>query len=322
MIEVIKKGLETSVQDYPGRVGFLNQGFPPSGPMDSWSFRLANLLVSNNPNEGALECQFMGPSLKFESEHVIAICGADMQPKVDGQSIPLWESILVKAGQVLELNFCLNGARTYIAFSGGIDIPSWLNSKSTFHKAGVGGVDGHAIQEGQKISLGKSHGVFGKRVKSEAIPEMSKSGLWEIEVVRGPNDDWLDESGYKTFLQAEWKLQARSDRTGFRLDGPQLTFREKAINKPPEHGYEPSNIIDQGYPIGGINLAGQTPIILVNDGPSMGGFIVPYTVPSASFWKLGQAKPSEKFKFIEISVEESQEMRSAQTELCTKGSII
>ena len=322
MIEVIKKGLETSVQDYPGRVGFLNQGFPPSGPMDSWSFRLANLLVSNNPNEGALECQFMGPSLKFESEHVIAICGADMQPKVDGQSIPLWESILVKAGQVLELNFCLNGARTYIAFSGGIDIPSWLNSKSTFHKAGVGGVDGHAIQEGQKISLGKSHGVFGKRVKSEAIPEMSKSGLWEIEVVRGPNDDWLDEIGYKTFLQAEWKLQARSDRTGFRLDGPQLTFMEKAINKPPEHGYEPSNIIDQGYPIGGINLAGQTPIILVNDGPSMGGFIVPYTVPSASFWKLGQAKPSEKFKFIEISVEESQEMRSAQTELCTKGSII
>ena len=322
MIEVIKKGLETSVQDYPGRVGFLNQGFPPSGPMDSWSFRLANLLVSNNPNEGALECQFMGPSLKFESEHVIAICGADMQPKVDGQSIPLWESILVKAGQVLELNFCLNGARTYIAFSGGIDIPSWLNSKSTFHKAGVGGVDGHAIQEGQKISLGKSHGVFGKKVKSEAIPEMSKSGLWEIEVVRGPNDDWLDENGYKTFLQAEWKLQARSDRTGFRLDGPQLTFREKAINKPPEHGYEPSNIIDQGYPIGGINLAGQTPIILVNDGPSMGGFIVPYTVPSASFWKLGQAKPSEKFKFIEISVEESQEMRSAQTELCTKGSII
>ena len=78
MIEVIKKGLETSVQDYPGRVGFLNQGFPPSGPMDSWSFRLANLLVSNNPNEGALECQFVGPSLKFESEHVIAICGADM----------------------------------------------------------------------------------------------------------------------------------------------------------------------------------------------------------------------------------------------------
>ena len=101
-----------------------------------------------------------------------------------------------------------------------------------------------------------------------------------------------------------------------------LTFNEKATNKSPEHGYEPSNIIDQGYPIGGINLAGQTPIILVNDGPSMGGFIVPFTVPSASFWKLGQAKPNEKFKFIEISVSEAQEMRSEQTAICTQGSII
>tara|TARA_B100000963_G_scaffold360168_1_gene390030 strand:- start:150 stop:1118 length:969 start_codon:yes stop_codon:yes gene_type:complete len=322
MFEVIKKGLETSVQDYPGRVGYLNQGFPPSGPMDSWSFRLANLLVGNNPNEGALECQYTGPTLKFESEHVIAICGADMQPKIDGQSIPLWESVLIKSGQILELNFCLNGARSYIAFSGGINIQSWLGSKSTFHKAGVGGIEGYALQEGQKIPLGKSEGKVGKKIKSDALPEITKSGLWEIEVVRGPNDDWLDENGYKTFLQAEWKLQARSDRTGFRLDGPPLTFNEKATNKSPEHGYEPSNIIDQGYPVGGINLAGQTPIILVNDGPSMGGFIVPYTVPSASFWKLGQAKPSEKLKFIEITVEKSQEMRSLQTSLCSNGSVI
>ena len=79
-----------------------------------------------------------------------------------------------------------------------------MGSKSTFHKAGVGGVDGYALKEGQKISLSKSEGVVGKRIKSESIPEITKSGLWEIEVVRGPNDDWLDENGYKTFLQAEW----------------------------------------------------------------------------------------------------------------------
>jgi len=87
MFEVIKKGLETSLQDYPGRVGFLNQGFPPSGPMDSWSFRLANLLVGNKAEEAALECQYTGPSLKFESDHVIAICGGDMQPKIDGTAV-------------------------------------------------------------------------------------------------------------------------------------------------------------------------------------------------------------------------------------------
>ena len=321
MFEVIKKGLETSLQDYPGRVGFLNQGFPPSGPMDSWSFRLANVVIGNDPNEGALECQFMGPALKFETDHIISICGADMQPKIDGQSVPMWESILVKKDQTLELSFCVSGARTYIAFSGGIKSDLWLGSKSTFHKAGVGGIEGHALQDGQKISLGVSNAIIGKKISESARPKISQSNNWEIEVVRGPNDDWLDEEGYSTFLNAKWKLQARSDRTGFRLDGPNLSFTEKATNKAPEHGFAPSNIIDQGYPIGGINLAGQTPIILVNDGPSMGGFIVPYTVPSASFWKLGQAKPNDLLKFKEISVEKSQEMRSHQTEICSSRSV-
>jgi biotin-dependent carboxylase-like uncharacterized protein len=321
MFKVIKKGLETSVQDYPGRMGYLNQGFPPSGPMDSWSFRLSNLLVGNSESSAALECQFMGPTLGFEKDCIISICGADMQPKLDGKPIPLWQSIKIKQGQVLELSYCLAGARTYISVDGGIDTEPWLGSKSTFHKAGVGGVEGRAIQEGQLIKVGDGNGQEGKQVKNNCKPNIQSDGNWEIEVVRGPNDDWLDEKGYKTFQNANWKMQARSDRTGLRLDGPTLTFNEKATNKSPEHGYEPSNIIDQGYPIGGINLAGQTPIILVNDGPSMGGFIVPYTVPSAAFWKLGQAKPGDILKFKEVTVEQAQEMRRAQTSICSSNSI-
>jgi biotin-dependent carboxylase-like uncharacterized protein len=321
MFKVIKKGLETSVQDYPGRMGYLNQGFPPSGPMDSWSFRLSNLLVGNSECSAALECQFMGPTLGFEKDCIISICGADMQPKLDGKPIPLWQSIKIKQGQVLELSYCLAGARTYISVDGGIDTEPWLGSKSTFHKAGVGGVEGRAIQEGQLIKVGDGNGQEGKQVKNNCKPNIQSDGNWEIEVVRGPNDDWLDEKGYKTFQNANWKMQARSDRTGLRLDGPTLTFNEKATNKSPEHGYEPSNIIDQGYPIGGINLAGQTPIILVNDGPSMGGFIVPYTVPSAAFWKLGQAKPGDILKFKEVTVEQAQEMRRAQTSICSSNSI-
>ena len=124
------------------------------------------------------------------------------------------------------------------------------------------------------------------------------------------------------FLNSDWKLQSKSDRTGYRLEGPEWSFTEKATNKGLEHGAEPSNIIDQGYPIGAINIAGQTPIILVNDGPSMGGFIVPYTVPSAAFWKLGQAKPGDFLRFKEISLEKSQEMRAEQTLTCTEKSII
>ena len=321
MVQVIKKGLETSVQDYPGRIGTLNLGFPPSGPMDSWSFRLANVLVQNEPGAAALECQFMGPTLKFNSDRIISITGANMSPKIDGTSVPLWESLEVKKDQILEMAFATVGARSYIAFSGGINTEPWLGSRSTFHKAGVGGIKGKAIQNGQTIPLNKSKSVAGRKIKKSSIPVMSKNKKWSIEVVKGPNDDWVDEKGHKMFLNSDWKLQSKSDRTGYRLEGPKWTFAEKATHKGLEHGTFPSNIIDQGYPVGAINLAGQTPIILVNDGPSMGGFIVPYTVPSASFWKLGQAKPGDSLNFKEITVEQAQILRAEQTVICSETSI-
>ena len=322
MVQVIKKGLETSVQDYPGRIGTLNLGFPPSGPMDSWSFRLANVLVENEPGAAALECQFLGPTLKFNSDRIIAITGANMSPKINGTPVPLWESLEVKKDQVLEMSFATVGARSYIAFSGGINTTPWLGSRSTFHKAGVGGIEGKAIQEGQIIPLNKSKSVAGRKIKKNSIPVISTNKKWSVEVVKGPNDDWVDEKGHKMFLNSDWKLQSKSDRTGYRLDGPKWSFTKKATHKGLEHGTFPSNIIDQGYPVGAINLAGQTPIILVNDGPSMGGFIVPYTVPSASFWKLGQAKPGDRFNFVEISVEKAQALRAEQTMICSEASLV
>ena len=322
MVQVIKKGLETSVQDYPGRIGTLNQGFPASGPIDSWSFRLANILVGNESGEAALECQFMGPTLKFKSDRVIAITGANMSPKIDGELIPMWESIEIKANQTLEMAFATVGARSYIAFSGGINSEPWLGSRSTFHKAGVGGIEGRAIQDNQIIPLGENKKIQLRKIKKDSIPIISNDKNWSIEVVRGPNDDWIDEKGHEIFLNSKLKLQAKSDRTGYRLDGPKLTFSDKATNKSLEHGSEPSNIIDQGYPAGAINLAGQTPIILVNDGPSMGGFINPYTVPSSAFWKLGQAKPGDTFKFVEISVEKAQLLRAEQSIICSEESLV
>ena len=178
MVKVIKKGLETSVQDYPGRIGTLNLGFPPSGPMDSWSFRLANVLVGNEPGVAGLECQFMGPTLKFNSDRVIAITGADMSPKIDGVPVPLWESLEVKKDQILEMSFATVGATYYIAFSGGINTTPWLGSRSTFHKAGVGGIDGKAIQDGQIIPLNKSKSITVRKIKKNSIPVMSTNKKW------------------------------------------------------------------------------------------------------------------------------------------------
>jgi urea carboxylase len=321
MFEVIQPGLETSIQDYPGRYGYWNQGFPPSGPMDSWSFRLANLLVGNEAGAAGLECQYMGPTLKFQRDGVVAIAGADMQAKLDGQPAPLWESIPVKPGQTLAMGPAKLGVRSYVAIAGGIDTPPWLGSRSTFHKAGVGGMEGHALKAKQVVPVAKGKGTAGRKAKPEARPKFATDKRWEIEVVAGPNDDWIDKAGHERFLSTDWKLSSKSDRTGFRLEGPQWSFTEKAYKKAPEHGAEPSNIIDQGYPLGAINLAGQTPIILVNDGPSMGGFINPYTVPTCAFWKLGQSKPGEVYRFKSISVDEAQAIRKRINALCSMASI-
>ena len=321
MFEVIQPGLETSIQDYPGRYGYWNQGFPPSGPMDSWSFRLANLLVGNEPGAAGLECQYMGPTLKFQREGVIALTGADMQAKLDGEPLPLWESVAVKSGQTLAMGPAKLGVRGYVAIAGGVDTPPWLGSRSTFHKAGVGGMEGHALKPKQVVPVAKGKGRPGRKAKPEARPKFSTDKRWEVEVVPGPNDDWIDKAGQERFLGSDWKLSSKSDRTGFRLEGPQWSFTEKAYKKAPENGAEPSNIIDQGYPMGAINLAGQTPIILVNDGPSMGGFINPYTVPTCAFWKLGQSKPGEIYRFKAISVDEAQAIRKKINALCTMASI-
>jgi biotin-dependent carboxylase-like uncharacterized protein len=320
---VIKPGLETSVQDWPGRYGYWNQGFPPSGPMDSWSFRLGNLLVGNGVGAPGLECQYMGPTIRFEDETVFAVTGADMQPTLDGAPVPLWGSVKAAPGQVLAMSFAKLGTRAYIAVAGGIEVDPWLGSRATFHKAGIGGMGGYALKPGQTVPTGRPvpEAAAGRRVKPEARPAISTDRRWEIEVVAGPNDDWIDAEGHLRFLSTDWKLSAKSDRTGFRLDGPPWTFTEKAMNKAPEHGSLPSNIIDQGYPLGAINLAGQTPIILVNDGPSMGGFINPYTVPQAAFWKLGQSKPGEIYRFKAVTVAEAQAMARALGALCAEASI-
>jgi len=321
MLEVIKPGLETSIQDWPGRQGYLKFGIPWSGPMDDWSLRLANLLVGNAPGAAALECQFIGPTLKFHEDRVFALTGADMQAKLDGQPVPAWESIAAKAGQTLELTFAKVGARAYVAVAGGFANDVVFGSRATFNKGGIGGIGGHAIKAGQMLPVGTGQGRAGRRVKQAARPAIVTDKRWSVDVCRGPNDDWIDEAGHQRFVDTDWKLSSKSDRGGFRLEGPDWTFTDKAYNKPPEHGSEPGNIVDHGYPLGAINLAGQTPIILVKDWPDGGGFINPYTVPGCAFWKLGQSKPGEVYRFKVVSVDEAQSLARNITALCSEASI-
>lgn len=311
MLEFIKPGLETSVQDYPGRIGFWSLGIPPSGPMDALSFQLTNLAAGNASGAPGLEVQFIGPEIRFQADTVIAVGGADMKPKVNGQAISMWEGVAVSAGDILGFGFAGQGSRSYVALAGGIDIPKVMGSCSTFVKANIGGIDGGAAKAGMVLKTAPSVRPLaecaGRRIIESARPVFAAS--WEVEVLLGPHDDWLTDGDIVQFTTHEWKVSSLSDRTGYRIEGPDFEFGYKAHHKLPENGSDPSNIIDFGYSVGSVNFCGQTPIILMVDGPSLGGFVNPFTVLSTSLWKLGQAKPGDHVHFKVVTEEEARSLR-------------
>lgn len=323
MLEFIKPGLETSVQDYPGRIGFWSLGIPPSGPMDAVSFQLANLAVGNAPGAPGLEVQFIGPEIRFRADTVVAIGGADMQPKLNGQPIPMWEAIAAREGDVLSFGFAAQGSRSYIAVAGGIDIPKVMGSCSTFVKANIGGIDGGPAKAGTVLQTGAPvqplAELVGRRIVEAARPAIQS--FWEVEVEFGPHDDWLTSADIDQFLTYEWKVSSLSDRTGYRIEGPEFEFSYKAHHKLPENGSDPSNVIDYGYSVGSVNFCGQTPIILMVDGPSLGGFINPFTVLSTSLWKLGQAKPGDRVHFKAVSEEEAAALRAEFKSVTSEQSV-
>lgn len=319
-ISVVKPGLETTVQELPGRIGFLEQGFPVSGPFDKWSFCQANLLVGNARETAALECQFLGPSLRFDCDAVVAVTGADMRPMVDGAPVAMWCSMTLRAGQVLTLGPAFSGARAYVAVSGGLDTVVVLGSRAVFHMAKVGG---RALVGDQLLALGAPACAVNEAprltIPKALRPVLSSEKRWQVEALAGPNDDWLTPASVDMFFSADWVVQAKSSRTGIRLTGPEFTFAERAIHKNSDHGQDPSNIIDHGYPFGAVNLAGQTPIILVNDSPSTGGFINPFTVASAAIWKLAQARPGDVLRFRQIDRTEAARLRAELDRVTSTG---
>lgn len=328
MLEVIKNGLETTVQELPGRIGYWEQGFPPSGPADGWSFRLANLLVGNHRDTAALEWQFIGPTLRFHRDCAIALTGAEVVAKLDEKVVPMWQTIRVQAGQVLACSAAKTGARGYIAVSGGVATASVLGSRATFHMAGIGGVSGGSLKAGEQVPLGEASSVHKlmQVVESARPPIAPPAGAGStdcrIAAMLGPNDTWLDDKSIMMFFDSEWTVSAHSNRTGLRLTGPGFSFSAQAYSKPAEHGSEPSNILDHGYPVGGISIAGQTPIVFINDSPSAGGFFVPFTVPRFDLWRLGQARPHGKLRFRRITMAEANEGRRRLDKLCSTQSLV
>ncbi|SET25866.1 urea carboxylase [Nitrosomonas marina] len=305
-VDILSPGVQTTIQDYPGRLGYWHIGVPPSGPMDALAFRLANQLVGNNSDAAGLEITFAGPTIRINCDSVIAITGAPIAVHLDGEPLSLWRSHSVKAGAVLQFGKVTNhGCRAYLAVQCGFQVVDYLGSKSTFTLGQFGGHAGRVLRSGDVLQIEKADRYQPRYLEDANIPRYTDH--WVIGVLYGPHGapDFFTEKDMQTFFTAEWTVHHNSNRTGIRLLGPKP---EWARSDGGEAGLHPSNIHDNAYAIGAVDFTGDMPVILGPDGPSLGGFVCPATVAHAELWKLGQLKPGDTVCFCPLSLTQAEAM--------------
>ncbi len=304
-VEVTNPGTHSMIVSYPGRVGYWDIGVPPSGPMDALSHRLANSCLNNDVEAASIEMTVSGVNLTFDCDTVICITGADVQPTIDKQPIPMWQAVKVKAGQQLKTKVIKDiGQRAYLAVLGGFDVPDYMGSKTTFPLGGFGGHGGRLLRAGDVLRLPKVEIPDTlPTLPAEAIPTLSNH--YEIAVIYGPqgSPDFFTEEDIQTFFATDWEVHYNSSRTGIRLVGPKPKW---ARTDGGEAGLHPSNIHDNPYAIGAIDFTGDMPVILAQDGPSLGGFVCPATIIEAEQWKMGQLRPGDKVRFKAVSIEQAE----------------
>ena len=310
-IEVAEPGTQTTIQDFPGRLGYWHVGVPPSGPMDSLAFRFANRLVGNAPSAPGLEITVSGPTLRFACDARIALTGADFGARLNGQAVPRWQKVFVASGSVFEMGSPQGGgARAYLAVGGGIEAPQYLASRSTFILGKFGGQFGRVLRAGDVLHIGNSptNSTESHALPDSLIPQYKKE--WEIGVLYGPHGapDFFTAEDIDVLFSAAWKVHYNSDRTGVRLIGPKPRWARKDGG---EAGLHPSNIHDNAYAVGTIDFTGDMPVILGPDGPSLGGFVCPVTIVEAELWKIGQFKADDIVRFRALNLEQALELKRA-----------
>jgi urea carboxylase len=300
-IRVIGGGTATTVQDWPGRQGLWAVGVPPSGPMDDHSFRIGNRLLGNDEGTAGLEVTASGPTLQFSAPARICLTGADFGARLDGAPVERGMPIDVATGQTLALGrVACGGIRGYILFAGGLDIAPYLESRSTFELGQFGGHAARRLLAGDTLHLAAAETP--KPTFSLPLPDFGEQ--WTLRVLYGPHGapDFFTEEDIREILAADWQVHYNSNRTGVRLIGPKPQWARADGG---EAGLHPSNIHDNPYAIGAIDFTGDMPIILGPDGPSLGGFVCPFTVIAADRWKIGQLAPGDRLRLMPISVQDA-----------------
>ncbi|NWF10723.1 urea carboxylase [Pseudomonas salomonii] len=313
--EVFSPGTQTSVQDYPGRLGYWAVGVPPSGPMDSRALRLGNRLLGNDDGAAALEITMNGPLLRFNCAAVVAVTGADIALLLNDQPVPMNTALRVEAGSVLSLGTITGaGARSYLCLRGGLQVPDYLGSKSTFTLGQFGGHAGRALRTGDVLHLlPLTDAEAGQQLIAEPLPAVRT-----LRVIYGPHGapEYFKPEYIDTFFATQWEVHFNSSRTGVRLIGPKPLW---ARTDGGEAGLHPSNIHDNPYAIGAVDFTGDMPVILGPDGPSLGGFVCPVTVIEADLWQLGQLKAGDKLRFEPVNLKTARDLALKWDQLWEPG---
>jgi biotin-dependent carboxylase-like uncharacterized protein len=305
-LEVLKPGLQTTVQD-EGRPGVYAQGLPPSGAMDKHGYRIGNMLVGNPAGAAALEMTYLGAEIAFTEDATFAVTGAEMQPRLNGEPIETWTSNPAKGGDVLSFGYLSTGARAYLAVAGGIDVPEYEGSRSTYTLVGLGGHEGRGLATGDVLKIGS--GVAGTPGRS--VPERMRPAYGpetELRVVVGLASYRLEPDSLGELFATTWMITTDANRVGYRYRGTQLRFSDRV--PPAGAGSDPSNVVDFGYPVGSLQVPGGIePICLLNDAVTGGGYATVATVISVDLDRLGQSKSNESTRFLEVTLDEALQAR-------------
>lgn len=311
-IKVLKPGLQTSIQDL-GRYGYQKYGVIVNGGMDTYSLRLANLLVGNEEGEGVLEMTFTGPSLEFQSDVLLSITGGDLSPTINGKPVPMWRPIYVKKGNTLEFGGYRLGSRSYLAMAGGYNVAKVMESRSTYLRAGIGGYQGRALQQGDTLEIGEPQTLSFRMIellKKKVTAEGFMSTTWyadssflpisqssKIRITKGRQFDLFSTESKSRLLTSSFQIATQSDRMGYRLSGVKLELEETL------------EMISEAVALGTIQVPPDgNPIILLADRQTVGGYPKIGQVAIVDIPLLAQMRPGGKIQFQEISLETAENL--------------
>ena len=303
-LEILTPGLLTTVQDL-GRPGFQHWGISPSGAADSFSFRLGNRLVGNGPNRAALEMTLVGASIRFESDAIIALTGADFGFALDGRPIKLWMSHPVKAGQILSTGHVRSGCRSYLCIQNGIEVPLVFGSASTHLQSGLGGYQGRGLKKGDRIFF-RDDGLSDPKLEIQANVSRSLIRKTILRVTESIHTDLFSPANMRNFLNHKYLVTQHSNRLGLRLEG-------QALSKVP-------GVLTTGVCLGSIQIStsGQ-PVILFVEQQLTGGYPQIACVALADHPAIGQLLPGDHVSFRKVSRQEAIDSFYAQEQILTSN---